>query len=462
MLLSTGAVPIDRALSAATTEDDALKLRQLDNVVEEMSIAAGLPKPKVYVVPDPDPNAFATGRDPEHASIAVTRGLLDAVTRDELQGVVAHELSHVRNLDIRLMTVIAAMVGTIALLSDWTGRGLRHGSAGGGSRRGRGKDKGGGAIILLVDLDRRDPARADHRPDAGDDGVAPPRVSRGRVGRRADAQSAGARAARSRRSTTRTRRPRRSSAARRTSALPIRSGEPSDCGRDGCPICSRRIRRWRTASPHCGRWGFRSNGSRALASASRRRRKGRARPVGRLVLLRVLLGVFMFFFGLDKASWLLDATPLATQLSSWLLDAPPASRWYLERIIPGAPVFARAVPLGAMLGGIALALGFWTRIAAAVSLVVVLSLQLGAGSMFRYAYLMDASGLPLVGGLLALMIGGERRKRKTKSEKRIVPGESLFVFRSSFFVSVHCLSQSFFPPEYTPNFFLARSIFQRR
>ena len=112
VLLSTGAVPIDRALSAATTEDDALKLRQLDNVVEEMSIAAGLPKPKVYVVPDPDPNAFATGRDPEHASIAVTRGLLDAVTRDELQAVVAHELSHVRNLDIRLMTVIAAMVGT--------------------------------------------------------------------------------------------------------------------------------------------------------------------------------------------------------------------------------------------------------------------------------------------------------------------------------------------------------------
>ena len=120
---------------------------------------------------------------------------------------------------------------------------------------------------------------------------------------------------------------------------------------------------------------------------------GRA-PAAALVVLRVLLGVFMFFFGLDKASWLLDATPLSTQLSSWLLEAPPASRWYLERIIPGAPVFARAVPLGAMLGGLALALGIWTRIAAAMSLVVVLSLQLGAGSMFRYAYLMDASGLP--------------------------------------------------------------------
>jgi heat shock protein HtpX len=149
VLFSTGAVPMDAALSARASEDDALKLRQLDNVVEEMSIAAGLPKPKVFIIPDPDPNALATGRDPEHASIAVTRGLLDAVTRDELQGVVAHELSHVRNLDIRLMTVIAAMVGAIALLSDWTARGLRHTSAGNGSGRGRGRNKDGGAVVLL-------------------------------------------------------------------------------------------------------------------------------------------------------------------------------------------------------------------------------------------------------------------------------------------------------------------------
>jgi len=161
VLLSTGAIPIERALgalalsdnaasAASVAEDDALKLRQLDNVVEEMSIAAGLPKPKVYIIPDADPNAFATGRDAEHASIAVTRGLLDAVTREELQGVVAHELSHVRNLDIRLMTVIAAMVGAIALLSDWTSRGLWQGSSGSGSRRSRRKDKDGAAIVLLV------------------------------------------------------------------------------------------------------------------------------------------------------------------------------------------------------------------------------------------------------------------------------------------------------------------------
>ena len=151
VLLSTGAVPVDRALSLAT-EAAALKMRQLDNVVEEMSIAAGLPKPKVYLVPDPDPNAFATGRDPEHASVAVTQGLLDAVNREELQAVVAHELSHVRNLDIRLMTVIAAMVGAIALLADWAGRGLRSGvGRGGGSRdRGRGKGGGGAAVLLVV------------------------------------------------------------------------------------------------------------------------------------------------------------------------------------------------------------------------------------------------------------------------------------------------------------------------
>jgi uncharacterized membrane protein YphA (DoxX/SURF4 family) len=144
---------------------------------------------------------------------------------------------------------------------------------------------------------------------------------------------------------------------------------------------------------------------------------GRTQTVA-LALLRTCIGVFIFFFGLEKVSWLFDAAPLTTQLSSWLLNAPPPSRWYLERVIPGAPVFARVVPLAAMVSGIALAFGFWTRIAAAVSLVVLLSLQLGAGAMFRYAYLMDAGGLPLVGGLLALIVGGERgkEKRRTKSE----------------------------------------------
>jgi heat shock protein HtpX len=149
VLLSSGAIALEDAVPAGSDEDK-LKYRQLENVVEEMSIAAGLPRPRIYVIPDPDPNAFATGRDPGHASIAVTKGLLDTVNRDELQAVVAHELSHVRNLDIRLMTVIAAMVGAAALMADWTGRGLRMGVGAGGSSRGRSRGKDGGGVVVLV------------------------------------------------------------------------------------------------------------------------------------------------------------------------------------------------------------------------------------------------------------------------------------------------------------------------
>ncbi len=101
--------------------------RMLSNVVDEMAIAAGLPRPKVWIVPDPDPNAFATGTDPAAAHLAVTRGLLDTLTRDELQGVVAHEMSHIRNFDVRLMTLLAGMVGAIVLLSDLMRNFLRFG-----------------------------------------------------------------------------------------------------------------------------------------------------------------------------------------------------------------------------------------------------------------------------------------------------------------------------------------------
>jgi heat shock protein HtpX len=139
VLLSTHATPLDD-LKASASETDRLKLQQLENVVDEMAIAAGLPRPRVYVVPDPDPNAFATGRDPAHASLAVTRGLLDRLDREELQGVVAHEMSHIRNYDVRLMTVIAALVGAVILLSDWASRSLWWG----GARR-RDRDEGGGA-----------------------------------------------------------------------------------------------------------------------------------------------------------------------------------------------------------------------------------------------------------------------------------------------------------------------------
>jgi heat shock protein HtpX len=150
VLLATAAKPVEE-LAAAATGDERLKLQQLTNVVDEMAIAAGIPRPRVYVVPDPDPNAFATGRGPGRSSIAVTRGLLDALDRDELQGVIAHEMSHIRNLDVRLMTIVAALVGTAALLSEWARRGM---IMGGGSRgrsgdRDRDKNGGGGAIMLV-------------------------------------------------------------------------------------------------------------------------------------------------------------------------------------------------------------------------------------------------------------------------------------------------------------------------
>jgi heat shock protein HtpX len=126
--------------------------QQLINVVEEMAIAAGLPRPRIFVVPDADPNAFATGIEPGKACIAVTQGLLDRLSRDELQGVIAHEMAHVRNLDTRLMTLLAAMVGAIALMSDGFGRMLRYGNLPGRSRGGSGRGGRGGNPLALVVL----------------------------------------------------------------------------------------------------------------------------------------------------------------------------------------------------------------------------------------------------------------------------------------------------------------------
>ena len=110
---------------------------------------------RVWVVPDPDLNAFATGHDSRHASIAVTEGLLDTLDRDELQGVVAHEMSHIQNDDVKLMTLLAGMLGAVALLSDAMGRYLRMGGRVGGSSRGGGRagGKGGnplGAVLLVL------------------------------------------------------------------------------------------------------------------------------------------------------------------------------------------------------------------------------------------------------------------------------------------------------------------------
>lgn len=127
------------------------KEKQFLNVVEEMATAAGLPVPTAYIVPDPDLNAFATGTNPSNSVIAVTEGLLGSLSREELQGVVAHEMSHIRNYDMRLMTVMAGLIGAVTLLSDFAGRSFRFGgrgrSYGGSSSDSR---KGGGALVIVL------------------------------------------------------------------------------------------------------------------------------------------------------------------------------------------------------------------------------------------------------------------------------------------------------------------------
>ena len=145
VMATSGAREIDRAQPAE-------RYRQLMNVVEEMRLAGGLPPPRVWVIDDTAPNAFATGRDPKHASIAVTSGLLDKLDREELQGVIAHELSHVGNLDIRFTLLVGVLVGSIALLADWF---LRFTFWGGGRRSGGDSDRGGGgaaAVIFILAL----------------------------------------------------------------------------------------------------------------------------------------------------------------------------------------------------------------------------------------------------------------------------------------------------------------------
>jgi heat shock protein HtpX len=119
---------------------------ELYRIVENLCIGSGLPMPKVYVIEDSAPNAFATGRDPKHASVTATRGLLDKLDKPEIEAVMAHEMSHVGNYDIRVMTIVVVLVGLIALMADlffrftWMGAG----------RRSSNRDKGGGAAILIV------------------------------------------------------------------------------------------------------------------------------------------------------------------------------------------------------------------------------------------------------------------------------------------------------------------------
>jgi heat shock protein HtpX len=139
----------DRVALAASRAKPAEgpEYQRYHNLVEGLCIAAGLPKPRLYVVNDPAPNAFATGRNPKHAALAVTTGLLERMNRVELEGVIAHELSHVKNYDILVTTVAVTAVGAIALLSDL---GLRFMWFGGGSDRRDRADSGGLGIILVI------------------------------------------------------------------------------------------------------------------------------------------------------------------------------------------------------------------------------------------------------------------------------------------------------------------------
>lgn len=123
--------------------------KELFRIVENLSIAAGIPMPELYLIPDSAPNAFATGRDPKHASIAVTEGLLQKLNKTELEAVIAHELSHVTNYDILVSTIVVVLVGIIALVSDWFLRSLWWG---GPRRRDRNEEGGGNGIFILIGI----------------------------------------------------------------------------------------------------------------------------------------------------------------------------------------------------------------------------------------------------------------------------------------------------------------------
>jgi heat shock protein HtpX len=143
----------DRLVLASTRAREVAQQEQprLHNIVEGLSIAAGIPKPRVYVIPEQAPNAFATGRNPEHSSVAVTEGLLATMNRVELEGVIGHELSHVVDRDILVGTVVATLVGAVVLISEFFMRSWWWG----GFRGRRGGDSGGGgaeAIVFAIGL----------------------------------------------------------------------------------------------------------------------------------------------------------------------------------------------------------------------------------------------------------------------------------------------------------------------
>jgi len=149
VLMSIGSYRYGDRIVLASSRAREVTLEQeprLHNIVEGLSIAAGIPKPRVYVVPEQAPNAFATGRDPEHSSIAVTQGLLEMMNRVELEGVIGHELAHVQDRDILIGTVVATLVGAVVLISEFFMRAWWWGGVGG--RRGS-DSRGGGADAIM-------------------------------------------------------------------------------------------------------------------------------------------------------------------------------------------------------------------------------------------------------------------------------------------------------------------------
>jgi heat shock protein HtpX len=141
ILKMAGAVPVDKSQEPF-----------LYNTIEGVAMAAGIPTPKMYVIENAVPNAFATGRNPQNGVVAVTRGLLELMNREELEGVIAHEIGHIKNYDILYATVVSVMVGLLVFISRMFTRSMFYGGMRGGNRRNRDSKGGGNAIILVVGL----------------------------------------------------------------------------------------------------------------------------------------------------------------------------------------------------------------------------------------------------------------------------------------------------------------------
>jgi uncharacterized membrane protein YphA (DoxX/SURF4 family) len=145
-----------------------------------------------------------------------------------------------------------------------------------------------------------------------------------------------------------------------------------------------------------------------MANVAKGKPGGGAYSAG-LRVLAFTLGLFFIFNALDKAAWITDSGILEERLRGWLEQAAPPTRWYIETVaMPGVPLFARLVPVAELSAGAALMLGFWTRLAAAVALVMVANFHVARGFIFEPEFLIDGTAFPVLGGLLALAIGGSR------------------------------------------------------